>query len=86
MKVNKWIVYREINGEYLLLDLRPHSRKYYKYSGTMAEVFTLLRKRDSVDQVVNELCEKYDESARKQIEIDINRIFSKLVSEGILSS
>jgi len=33
-----------------------------------------------------ELCEKYDESAREQIEIDINRIFGKLVSEGILSS
>lgn len=86
MKVNSWIVYREIAGEYLLLDLRSESRKYCKYSGVMAEVFTLILGKDSLEQVIDDLCEKYDESSRNDIEKDVHRIFSKLACDGVLQT
>ena len=85
MKVNKWIVYRNILDEYLLLDLRTQSRKYYKYSGTMAKLFTLFCEKDSVDEVVDELHKIYNETPISTIRTDVDNTLSRLIADGIIS-
>ncbi len=86
MKVNNWIVYREIAGEYLLMDLRPKTRKYIKYSGVIAEVLTVSLESESLDEVVQKLHIKYAESSRSSIEKDVKLIHKKFVSDGVFAS
>jgi uncharacterized protein YlzI (FlbEa/FlbD family) len=75
------VVVQVINGEALILKL--HEEEVFSLNETGARVAQLIEQRRSLDEVIDTLTDEY-ETAREQIEREVNQLVQALVSKGLV--
>ena len=75
------VVVQVINGEALILKL--HEEEFFSLNETGARVAQLIEQRRSLGEVIDTLTDEY-ETAREQIEREVNDLVQALVSKGLV--
>ena len=81
MHVPDWVLFRELNGEAVLLNL--DSGKYYGLGAIGTRMWTLLTEHGEIERASQVLLDEFDVS-EEQLRQDVQRLLDDLIGHGLL--
>ena len=81
--VSKDVLFQEVSGETVLLDLA--SEQYFGLDEVGTRVWQLLNKGQSLDEIVNALVAEY-EVERERLEEDVRALLGSLMEAGLVGT
>jgi hypothetical protein len=81
MRLSPDVVFRDLEGEAVILDLA--SGRYFGLNAVGTRIWTLLDQGTSIEQIVQTVAEEYDADA-EQIARDVKALIENLSSRGLI--